>query len=245
VRERSVLSKGEKFPPEPEKWQEYTRQYFRCLAAVDDGVGQILKTLDELGVRENTIIIFAGDNGHFLGEHGLWDKRFAYEASMRIPFLVCIPRAVKPSAAREEVVLNIDMAPTLLDFAGVPIPAYVQGKSLRPLLEGKRAKWREDFLYHYHLEIDLSKMTPEQRTAFDKQWRGQGLDPAPLLVPENMAVRNNEWKYITYPGTSEIDELYNLVRDPYEMKNLISDPKHADVVKRMKTRMTQLVEKTK
>jgi arylsulfatase A-like enzyme len=108
-----------------------------------------------------------------------------------------------------------------------------------------KTKWREDFLYHYHLEIDLSKMTPEQRAAFDKQWRGGGLDPAPLLVPENMAVRTKDWKYITYPGTDETDELYDLRNDPWEMKNLISDPKRAGLVSRMKARLAQLLVETK
>jgi N-acetylglucosamine-6-sulfatase len=245
VRERSDTLKSGKFPPEPEKWQEYTRQYYRCLAAVDDGVGQILKTLDELGERENTIIVFAGDNGYFLGEHGLWDKRFAYEASIRIPFIFYFPKMIAPGSVRDEIVLNIDYAPTMLDLAGVPIPLYMQGKSLRPLLEVKKTKWREDFLYHYHIEVDLSKMTSEEKDKFYKQWKDLGLDPAPLLVPENMAVRNKEWKYITYPGANETDELYNLVNDPYEMKNLISDPKCANVVKKMKVRLVLLEQETR
>jgi arylsulfatase A-like enzyme len=245
VLERSVLSKGQTFPPDPEKWQEYTRQYYRCLAAVDDGVGQILKALDETGERENTIIVFAGDNGYFLGEYGLWDKRFAYEASMRIPFIVYFPGMIKPGAVRDEMVLNIDLAPSMLDLAGVPIPSYMQGKSFKPLLEGKKIGWREDFLYHYHLEVDVAKMPPEQRDAFYKQWKQNAMDPGPLLVPENQAVRTKEWKYITYPGIDEIDELYNLKNDPYEMKNLASDPKYADVVKKMKVRLAQLIEETK
>jgi N-acetylglucosamine-6-sulfatase len=241
VRERSVLSKGQTFPPEPEKWQEYTRQYYRCLGAVDDGVGQILQALDEMGARENTIIVFAGDNGYFLGEHGLWDKRFAYEAAMRIPFVFHFPGKIKPGSVREEMVLNIDFAPTMLDLAGVQIPPSVQGRSLRPLLEGKKPEWREDFLYHYYLEIDLSKMSPQEKDAFDKQWKKLSMDPGPLLVPETMAVRTRAWKYIAYPGTTETDELYDLKTDPYEMKNLISDPKQAERITNMKARLAQLV----
>ncbi len=243
VREKSVLSKGQSFPPDPEKWHEDTRRYYRCLGAVDDGVGQILETLRETGKLSNTILIFAGDNGYFLGEHGLWDKRFAYEESMRILFVVYFPGMVKPGSVRDEMILNIDLAPTLLDLAGLPIPSYMQGKSFKPLLEGKTVKWREDFFYRYHLEVDLAKMSPERKEAFQNMWKR--MDPGPLLTPASMAVRTKQWKYITYPEIDEIDELYDLSNDRYEMKNLASDPKYADVVKRMKTRLARLIEETK
>jgi N-acetylglucosamine-6-sulfatase len=243
VRKQSVLAKGQTFPPDPEKWQENTRRYYRCLGAVDDGIGQILKTLSDIGELNNTIIILAGDNGYLLGEHGQWDKRFAYEESMKILFVVYFPGMVKPGTVRDEMILNVDMAPTLLDLAGVPVPSYMQGKSFKPILQGKSVKWREDFLYHYYLEFDLAKMPPEQKERFQKM--SKNFDPGPLLTPENMAVRTNEWKYITYPGINDIDELYNLKNDPYEMKNLASDLKYADVLKNMKTRMIQLVEETR
>jgi N-acetylglucosamine-6-sulfatase len=245
VRERSDLMKGQVPFKTMDDWQNYTRKYYQCLAAVDDSVGRILKTLDALGERDNTIIVLAGDNGYFLGEHGLWDKRFAYEPSIRIPLVAYFPKIIKPGMVRDELVLNVDFAPSMLDIAGLTIPSYMQGRSFKPLLEGRKVSWREDFLYHYHVEIDISKMTAEERTAFDKRWRGQGLDPSPLLVPENLAVRTREWKYITYPNANETDELYNLVNDPHEMKNLISDLKYADVIKRMKARMARLIEETK
>jgi N-acetylglucosamine-6-sulfatase len=243
VREKSVLSRGQSFPPDPEKWQEDTRRYYRCLGAVDDGIGRILAALGEMGKLRNTIIIFAGDNGYLLGEHGLWDKRFAYEESMRIPLTVYFPKTVKPGAVRDEMVLNIDLAPTLLDLAGLPIPSYMQGRSFKPLLEGRQVRWREDFLYHYHLEVDLAKMPPDRKEAFMKRWKG--MDPGPLFTPENMAVRTREWKYITYPGINEIDELYDLGKDPFEMKNLASEAGYRDVAGKMKKRLDQLVEETK
>lgn len=199
--------------------------------------------IGEIGKLRNTVIIFAGDNGYFLGEHGLWDKRFAYEEAMRIPLAVYFPKTVKPGTVRDEMVLNIDLAPTLLDLAGLPVPSYMQGRSFKPLLEGRRVRWRDDFLYHYHLEVDLAKMPPEKKEAFMKLWKG--MDPGPLFTPENMAVRTREWKYITYPGIDEIDELYDLRKDPYEMKNLASDPKYGDVVRKMKKRLDQLVEETR
>jgi N-acetylglucosamine-6-sulfatase len=245
VLERSDLLKGPLPFKTMDDWQEYTRKYYQCLAAVDESVGRVLKTLDEMGERENTIIVFAGDNGYLMGEHGMWDKRFAYEPSMRIPLIACFPKLIKPGTVRDEIVLNIDVAPTMLELAGMPIPSYVQGKSLKPLMEGKKTRWREDFLYHYHLEMDLSKKTPQEKDAFLKQWKDLGLDPKPILVPENMAVRTKEWKYIAYPGAHETDELYNLAKDPHEMKNLISDPTCAGIVKKMKARMAQLIEETK
>jgi arylsulfatase A-like enzyme len=145
VREKSVLSKGQTFPPDPEKWQEKTRRYYRCLGAVDDGIGQILKTLGEMDQLKNTVLIFAGDNGYLLGEHGQWDKRFAYEESIRIRFVVYFPGTVKPGTVRNEMILNIDMAPTLLDVAGVPIPSYMQGQSFKPLLQGKTSSGARTF----------------------------------------------------------------------------------------------------
>jgi N-acetylglucosamine-6-sulfatase len=243
VRKQSVLAKGQTFPPDPEKWHENTRRYYRCLGAVDDGIGQILQTLSDTGELNDTIIIFAGDNGYLLGEHGQWDKRFAYEESMRILFVVYFPGMVKPGTVRDEMVLNIDLAPTLLDLAGEPIPPYIQGRSFKPLLQGKSIKWRDDFLYHYYLEIDLAKMRPEQKERFNKMWKN--MDPGPLLTPENMAVRTREWKYITYPGINDMDELYNLKNDPYEMKNLALDSNYADVLNTLKARMARLVEETK
>jgi N-acetylglucosamine-6-sulfatase len=244
VLERSDLLKGPRPFKTMDDWQDYTRKYYQCLAAVDDSIGRILKTLDEMGERENTIIVFAGDNGYLMGEHGMWDKRYAYEPSMRIPLIACFPKLIKPGAVRDEIVLNIDVAPTMLELAGIPIPPYVQGKSLKPLMEGKKTPWREDFLYHYHVEIDTSKMSAAEKNDFFKKWKAQGMDPNPLIVPDNCAVRNKEWKFITYPGINETDELYNIVKDPYEMKNLISDPQCADIVKKMKARLAQLIKET-
>src|SRR2546423_4640112 len=121
--------------------------YFRTISAADDCLGRILQTLDDLKLADNTIVIFASDNGYYLGEHTLGDKRSAYEESMRIPLIVRFPKTVAAGGVIDQMALNIDLAPTLLDFAGVAIPATMQGRSWRPLLEGKPADWRKVFFY--------------------------------------------------------------------------------------------------
>ncbi len=176
------------------------KRYYETLAAVDETLGRVLDYLDESGLAENTMVVFAGDNGFFWGEHDLVDKRFAYEESIRIPFLVRCPGLVAdPGREIEEMVLNVDLAPTLLELAGVGVPSSMQGKSFMPLLEGKQNSMRDSFLYEYFR---------------DRPWP----------VPPNRAVRTREWKYITYNKGKMEDELYYLKEDPREQNNLIADP---------------------
>src|SRR5688572_20207647 len=134
---------------------EMHRKYFRTICAVDENVGRILKALDELGLAENTMLIYASDNGFYLGEHGLGDKRTAYEESMRIPLLLRYPKLGLRGKLIDSMVLNLDLAPTLLDFAGVPVPREMQGSSWKSLLEGNMAGWRNSFFYEYFLEANL------------------------------------------------------------------------------------------
>lgn len=217
LRAKSVLAKGKEFPVNPARFQEGVRNYFRTLAAVDEGVGRILKTLEETGQLDNTIIVFAGDNGFFQGEHALGDKRWAYEEAMRIPFLVRFPKMLKAGSTIDQMVLNIDLAPTLLDLAGVPIPKDMEGRSFKPLLAGKRPKWRDDFLYEYFIDAEY-----------------------PNAVPVIKAVRTTRWKYITYPEIHDTEELYDLKNDPHEMHNVAQDPKNAKILADMKERLAKL-----
>lgn len=173
--------------------------YFRCISAADDNLGRILQTLDDLKLSANTIVIFASDNGYYLGEHGLGDKRSAYEESMRIPLIVRYPQKGARGKALDELVLNTDLAPTLLDFAGVAVPKQMQGRSWRPLLEGKPAEWRRAFFYAYFYEN-------------------------PFAIPTVTAVRTEKAKLIKYPGHDDWTEVFDLERDPYEIKNLAREP---------------------
>ncbi|MBI4976873.1 MAG: sulfatase-like hydrolase/transferase [Spirochaetes bacterium] len=207
--QRGSLAKGgadrvpASIPPVP--WNDKRPKqvdYFRALASVDDGIGAIFKALEETGQLDDTIILFAGDNGFLHGEHRRGDKRVAYEESMRIPFIARYPRQIKPGTAVRDMVLNIDLAPTLLDLAGIPIPKQMQGLSMLPLFGGKPSSWRSSFLYEYYVDL-----TPS--------------------IPMMLGVRTPEWKYVTYPDIDDVPELYQLLKDPKEMTNLALLPAYA------------------
>lgn len=188
-------------PVDPVKRQEDWHNYFRCVAGMDDDIGRLLDVLDELKLSENTMVIYVGDNGFFLGEHGLDDKRNAQEESMRIPLLVRYPKLVKPGTLIDAVVLNIDLAPTLLELGGVKEPDVMQGRSWVALLRGEKpGDWRDTFYYE----------------SFK--------DPAyPKVTLDLEAVRSPDTKLIQYPAHDEWTELYKLDSDPYEQKNLARD----------------------
>jgi N-acetylglucosamine-6-sulfatase len=192
----------------------------RALMAIEDSVGEIIKALRETGQLDNTIIVVASDNGYFYGEHGLSvERRFAYEESIRMPLLIRYPRAIKPGTTRDEIALNIDLAPTLLELTGVSVPGTMQGRSLVPLLQGKRMEWRESFLIEYYSD----KVFPR------------------ALKMGYKAVRSKGWKYIHYLELDGMDELYDLQSDPYEMKNLIHDPSAATALGEMKQELERLL----
>ncbi len=194
----------------------------RSLMAIEDGVGAILQALKETGQLDNTLIVFASDNGYFYGEHGLSvERRLAYEESIRMPLLLRYPKAIKPATARSEFALNIDLAPTLLELAGVPVPKTMDGRSLVALLKGERARWRTSFLIEYYS---------------DRVWPR-------MLNMGSKAVRNERWKYIHYLDLDGMDELYDLRADPYEMKNLIRDPGATGNLRQMKDELEGLLKR--
>ena len=178
--------------------------YFRCITAIDDNVGRLLKALDDLGLADDTVVVFAGDNGYYLGEHGLGDKRSAYDESLRIPLLLRYPRMNLKGRTVDEMVLNIDMSPTFVDLAGVEVPKVMQGRSWKPLLEGNAAGWRRAWFYCYFFERGFS-------------------------TPTVTAVRTDTAKLIRYPGHDDWTEVFDLAADPYELKNLAGDPARADL----------------
>lgn len=177
--------------------------YFRCIAGADENLGRLLNALDELGIADNTMVIYTSDNGYYLGDHSLGDKRSAYEESIRIPLLLRYPKLGLKGKVIDETVLNIDLAPTLLEYAGLHAPAEMQGVSWRPLLERKEAgspsNWRSGFFYEYFFERNF-------------------------VVPTLTAWRTDSAKLIKYKDHNEWTELFDLARDPYEMKNLFNDP---------------------
>lgn len=173
----------------------------RGISAVDDNVGRLLAALEELKLADNTVIVYASDNGYYLGEHGLGDKRTAYEEALRIPLLVRWPGHFEGGRVVDEMALNIDIAPTFLQLAGLPVPEAMQGRSLAPLLKGEPADWRKAFFYEYFQE------------------NGFG-------APTVLAVRTANAKLVKYPGHDEWTELFDLSKDPYETRNLAADPEH-------------------
>jgi N-acetylglucosamine-6-sulfatase len=195
----------------------------RTLMAVEESVGDIYRALQETGQLDNTVIVFAGDNGYFYGEHGLSvERRLAYEESIRMPLLVRYPRLIEAGTVRDEFALNIDLAPTLLALASAPVPDNMQGRSLVPLLKGEKPQWRDSFLIEYYTDRVFPRM----------------------LQMGYKAVRTGRWKYIHYLELQGMDELYDLKADPYEMKNLIDQPGAKEALIEMKKEMERLLEET-
>jgi arylsulfatase A-like enzyme len=190
----------------PKKVANRKPAYFECLLGVDDNVSRVMKLLDELKLTNNTLIVFTSDNGFYLGEHGLSDKQTPYEESLRVPLLISLPGEIEASSLRDQLVLNIDLAPTILETAGIEIPSAMQGRSLWPLLKNDATPWRSAFLYLYS----------------DRTSKG--------VIPATVAVRASHSKLITYPDKPGIEEAYDLAIDPYETKNLIKDPDSAKLV---------------
>jgi len=187
---------------------EDIRNISRMLVDIDDGVGAILETLEERGILDKTMIIFTGDNGFFFGEHGFTEKRAPYEESIRVPFFVRYSPLIKAGSTSEEAILNIDVAPTILSLAGVPIPKNIQGQSFLPVFKGGMLdKPRTSLLFEFYPEWHGVKETGKG---------GGG-------VPAWKAVRTDKWKYVKWTELPDADELYNLIDDPLEMNNIIDD----------------------
>jgi arylsulfatase A-like enzyme len=195
--------------------------YFRCVSAADDCLGRLLDALDELGLASNTVVIFTSDNGYYLGEHGLGDKRSAYDESLRVPFIVRYPAlgALARGRVRDEMVLNLDLAQSLLDLAGVPAPKEMQGQSWKPLLTGEPAAGRQSWFYEYFAENQKNSR-----------------------VPDITAVRTADAKLSTYSGHAEWTELFDLKADPYELRNLFRDPASAALRERLVAEHAQLIQ---
>ena len=208
--------KTRKFGPWPAKTGKgEQKNYLRCLSAVDKGLGEIYDLLRGKGILDNTVIVFAGDNGFFHGEHGKGDKRLAYNESMRIPLVMRYPNAAKAGQSVTEMVLNADLAPTFLDLAGVKIPDQMQGKSVIPLLQGKNEGWRKSFLFTYWPDLIYS-------------------------IPRITAIRTEKYLYSKTPDLKDIDELYDEQTDPAELNNLAENPKFTHLKQQLSNELEAL-----
>jgi arylsulfatase A-like enzyme len=194
----------------PDERNKLLRQYYRLILGLDSCIGEVLKELDQRGLAGNTVIVFTSDNGHFACEHGFFGKWLMHEESIRVPMIVCDPRAPAKQRGRvsDALALNIDIAPTLLELAGLRAPKPMQGRSLLPLLRDPKAKGRDAFFYEH-----LYKHHPKP----------------PMHIEPCEGVRTRDWKYIVWLDQSgpAREELYDLRNDPLEMKNLITAPSAA------------------
>ncbi len=201
----------------PEKYAKNVRAYYRMISGIDQEIGRLLAELERLGLAENTVIIFMSDNGYFLGERGFSGKWVHYEESLRVPLLIADPRlpAGRRGKTTDELSLNIDIAPTLLSFAGLEVPQEYQGRSLVPLLRGEQVKWRSDFFCeHLFVHADIP------------QWEG---------------VRAERYVYARYFTQKPVYEfLHDLKADPQELKNLAREEGHAALLERMRRRTNEL-----
>jgi hypothetical protein len=196
------------------QYQLYMKKYLRCVKGVDDNVGRILDDLDKSGLADNTIVMYTGDQGFFLGEHGLYDKRIMYEEALRMPFLVRWPGRIKALSRSKGMILNIDFAPTILVAAGAKAHRDMQGRSFVPLLEGKiPSDWRKSMYYRYYYSHFETEPHLGVRTYTHK------------LIHFN---RIDQW------------ELYDLKKDPMEMNNVYDEADYKNVVKKLKKELRRL-----
>jgi arylsulfatase A-like enzyme len=198
----------------------FYRRYCETLLSVDESIGRVIGYLEDNGLAADTLVMYMGDNGFVFGEHGLIDKRHMYEESMRVPFLAWCPGLIKPGSIIKELIQNIDIAPTVMDLAGLKTPDHMDGQSFLPILQGKNISWRDAAFYEYYWERNFPH------------------------TPTTHGVRTNRYKYIHYHGIWDVDELYDLQNDPEEMSNLIDSKEHEDLIKKLNNRMFEWLEKT-
>jgi arylsulfatase A-like enzyme len=198
------------------KYQRYIKDYLRCIASVDDSIGRVLDYLDATDQARDTIVVYTSDQGFYLGEHGWFDKRFMYEESLRIPLIIRYPAELRPGVV-SSMVLNLDFAPTFLDYAGVRIPDDMQGRSIRDVARGRApADWRQSVYYHYYEY------------------------PGVHAVKRHYGIRTNRFKLIHFYYDIDAWELYDLQTDPHELRNLYDDPHYAGVVTQLKSELVRL-----
>jgi N-acetylglucosamine-6-sulfatase len=213
------LPQEERSDQNPGTRDDVVRNQMAAVLAIDDGIGRLREVLAETKRLDDTLIIFTSDNGFFWGEHGRGDKRMAYEESIRVPLIARCPKLLSAGSRREAMVLNIDIAPTLLELGGAAIPKTIHGRSLVPLFADDAAPWRTSFLSEYFGNADNR-------------------------IPGWQAVRTARWKYIHYTNVPDVDELYDVTSDRYELKNVIADPAVAATLRELRGDLQQLLTTT-
>lgn len=191
------------------------RKNYRLVSTIDTTVGKLRQILVDQGLNSNTIIVFTSDNGHFHGDHGFWGKWLPYEESIRVPLVVHDPRvpADQRGLTRAEMILNVDLAPTILTWAGLPVPTTMQGRNFAPMVGGGSLPWREDFYHEF-------TWTADERIA------------------PNEGIRSAQWKFIRFPGQNPVvEQLFDLQKDPGETTDLIADPAHSILIDSLRNKL--------
>jgi arylsulfatase A-like enzyme len=202
----------------PGKFQSMMKNYYRLATEVDTTIGKILAELEAQGVLENTLVIFTTDNGYYHGEHGLGDKWYPHEESIRVPLIIKDPRTCpsRANSVNEAMTLNVDLAPTLLEAAGIEPPAGMQGRDLAPLYLSENApEWRNEFFYEHPTLVDAN------------------------FIPASQALVRTDWKYFYWPE-HDVEQLFHLETDPHEEKNLAGNPAYRDKLETMRLRFAEL-----
>ena len=202
------------------KFQGYIKDYLRVVRGVDDQIGRLLKYLDDSKLAENTIVIYSSDQGFFLGEYGMFDKRFMYEESSKMPFVMRFPNHLK-KGTNTNIISEIDIAPTLLDFAGVEIPSDIQGRSFANISKGKDDKWRDAYYYHY----------------YEYPWWHH--------IQPHYGIRTKDWKLIHFYYSMDVWELYDMKNDPNEMHNVYGEAGYDEITADMKKQLKALQDEYK
>ena len=197
-------------------YQHMIHKYIRCVAAIDENIKRVLDYLDAEGVKDNTVIIYTSDQGYWLGQHGLYDKRLILKESLKMPFIVRFPSEIKPGTVNQDLCSNVDFAKTILDFAKVQPDTRMQGHSLRPLLQGETPQdWRDTIFYAYYAR-----------------------------APYHWGIRTDRYKLVRFPNTDDA-ELYDLKTDPQEMKNVATDPSYTKILKQMDQKLVAKMQEVK
>lgn len=197
------------------RYQRYVKDYLRCIDSIDENVGRILDYLEKNDLMKDTVVIYSSDQGFFLGEHGWYDKRWMFEESMKMPFIISWPGVTKAGTVNDNLIQNIDYAPTFCEIAGITPPADLQGKSLKSIIENPDSEWRESVYYHYYEYPNIHN------------------------VPPHEGVRTGRYKLINFYKNDGYN-LFDLEQDPHELKDLSRSPEYADVLESMKSKLAGL-----
>lgn len=211
----------------PEKYQKMMKNYYRLISGVDATCGRVLDELEKQGVLDNTLVLFTADNGYFHGEHGLADKWYPHEESIRVPLIIRDPRAPKDKkgTTHEAMTLNVDLAPTILQAAGVAVPDVMQGRDIAPLyLAGKKPEWRTEYFYEHPIINRVYERPTINKADF---------------IPASEALVRTDWKYMFWPD-HKYEQLFDLTKDPREENDLAKDPAYAAKLAEMRTRFAEL-----